>query len=122
MRRFKQNKRVLRWRRGQHGHARSETEMRKLSWEQVFLGNGPDDCCGRLGEVTRSLRLRQRWLRQSVGRQSSLTENQLSNQCANRESARRAEKARDSRGFRGIARYPDRAAMPCICAVAHMLA
>jgi len=94
----------------------------QASWEQVFLGNGPDDCCGRLGEVTRSLRLRQRWLRQSVGRQSSLTENQLSNQCANRKSARQAEKVRDSRGFRRTAGHPHRAAMPCICAVAHMLA
>ena len=69
------------------------------SWEQVFLGNGPDDCCGRLGEVARSLRLCQRWLRQSVGRQSSLTEKQLSNQCANRDSIRRHEKVHDSKGL-----------------------
>jgi len=30
------------------------------------LGNGPDDCSGRLVEVTQSLRLCQHWLRQSV--------------------------------------------------------
>ena len=52
---------------------------------QAFVGNGPDDCSGRLDEVTQSLRLRQRWLRQTVGRQSSLTEKQLSNRCAKRD-------------------------------------
>ena len=58
----------------------------------------------------------------SVRRQSSLTEEQSSNRCANRECGRRREKARNSTWLWRDRRVAQQGRMPCICAVAHMLA
>jgi hypothetical protein len=75
---------------------------------------------GRLIPASFPQSLGQHWLRQSVGRQSSLTEKQLSNRCANREIG---QKARKPCYFTRLVADPRRRSddhMPCICAIAHM--
>ena len=71
---------------------------------------------GRLIPASFPQSLGQHWLRQSVGRQSSLTEKQLSNRCANTGFGRRAQKSRCfyrfNRGFQARATGH----LPCICA------
>jgi hypothetical protein len=56
------------------------------------------------------------------GRQSSLTETGLSNRCANPKSSHRFKKARISTWLWPYRAVPLPRRMPCICAVAHMLA
>ena len=98
------------------GHARSVTGMLRLSWGMVPMTA--------LGDAIRSLdpcTLANAGLG-SVRRQSSLTEEQSSNRCANRELGHGREKARNSTWLWRYRQVAQQGCVPCICAVAHMLA